>query len=66
MTPQEKRDAWRGRKRLPLVISTAANAEQIEAPRHDPWAPKRDPAFERRLTKHKLTLVKMLGGKVAT
>ena len=54
-------NAYRSRKR-------ARELAQLQAVPvgQSPWTPQRSPGFMRRLTRHKLTLVKLLGGKVAT
>ena len=57
-------------RRTPTAAANARgnshNYKQCRSEQLGPWTPQRSPGFMRRLTRHKLTLVKLLGGKVAT
>lgn len=59
---EQARAAYARRKGRKYVPRPEVQAPPVVSP----WAPKRHPAFERRLTQHKLTLIKMLGGRIAT
>jgi hypothetical protein len=69
MTPQERQAAYRRRKGLPPLSEADATsgAQKIAAdatPRHDPWRPKRHPAFLGRLKRYKRLSLEFRGVSV--
>ena len=65
MTPQDKPREWRRRKGLPSLLNKIVEETEIEAPRHDPWAPKRHPSFLGRMRVRKKQAIVFLGGRIA-
>ena len=63
--PQDKRREWRRRKGLPSLLNKIVEETEIEAPRHDPWAPKRHPSFLGRMRVRKKQAIVFLGGRIA-